>query len=908
VKIKHIVTLLSLFLPVNLAFARSQGDTQQKKRFSVVKKCLDNGLTILVLPKYEIPKVSLQLWYKVGSKNEGAGIAHLIEHMIFKGTEKLSESDINALTYKLSSSCNAFTAQDYTGYLFDVPSQNWQQILPVMADCMSNCAFKQDLLNSELKAVIQELRMRNDNYFMALVEQMLGAIFADHPYHYPVIGYKQDLWCLTQQDLRAFYERFYAPDNAILVVVGDVDPEQVFAKAKEAFGAIPAANRKIQHRWPHARDIAAHNVTLYRDVQQPLMVFAWEVPGVSQGDQYHLDLLSLILGSGRGAHLYRLLVTELGLATDVQSMTYDLFDQGLFLLYIQPKGLEQIEQIKTIVLREIEKYRTTLVTDAELNRAKRKTEMGLVTLAESNQQIAGLIGKLYAATGDENYLATYAQGTNDAQLKQGILDLCRDYLVPSLMHTGSVLPFTPADKQLWQEQQKLSEAADAQILDAIVRETEVEGPRYTAQVVAGKPQPFTYPKPQRHVLRNGLKLFLYPKRDQTGSVAGKIDLVLDLKTKHYFDAPNQQGLSAMVANLLQEGTKKYSATELALELERFGMQLSITPGQICMSMLGGDIEQGLSLLFQVLTESTMEPAALERVRQQMLAEIKIFWDNPSGFAGQLVRQAVYGKHPYAQNIIGDAASVGSFTREQVLEAYHAIISPDGGRLAIVGDFDPALLIPLLEKIIGSWHGPQVRDVQFPALTPVTPQETNYPIDRDQVVLAYGGLSVARLDPDYDALLLFDQIFAGGVLGGMNSRLFELRERTGLFYTVGGSLLAGAGPQPGMVFVGTLVSGNRLAEAEKALEGVISAGAASFTLDELDEARRAIVNSLVDGFESGCQTASTFVTLDRYGLPDDYFDKRPEQLYAVSLEHIKETVARRLDVHHLRKIRVGRVPA
>jgi zinc protease len=879
------------------------------KRFSVAKKRLDNGLTILVLPNRDIPKVSLQLWYQVGSKNENEGtrgIAHLIEHMIFKGTEKLSESDINALTYKLSSTCNAFTSHDYTGYLFDVPAQNWQQILPVMADCMRNCTFKQEFLNSELKAVIQELRMYNDDYFSALVEKMLASIFADHPYHYPVIGYKHDLWNLSQENLRAFYEHFYTPDNATLVVVGDVEAEEVFASAQEAFGAIPAANRKIQHQWPHTRDIAAHSVTLYRDVQQPVMVFVWEAPGVKDRREYQLDLLSWILGAGRGAHLYNLLVTELGLATEVQSLVYDLFDRGAFLLYIQPACLECADQIRTIVMREIEKYRTTLVTDAELHRAQRKTEMDLVSLVENNQKLAYLIGKLYTATGDENYLETYAQETDDLALKQSILDICKDFLVPSLMHTGFVLPFNQADQKLWQEQQELSEAADAKILGTITRDAPVEEARYTGQVIAGKPQPFTYPKAQRHVLANGLKLFLHPKKAQAGVRAGKIDLLLDLKAKHYYDSPDHQGLSMMVADLLQEGTKTHTSTQLALELEGYGMELNTFPGQIGMSMLGGDAQKGLGLLCDVLTQSTMEPEPLERVRQQMLAELKLFWDTPADFVGQLARQLVYGAHPYAQNMMGDLDSVGSFTREQVLETYRAVISPDGGRLAIVGDFDPDQLIPLLEKTLGAWQGPQVRDMQFPALEPVTPQSVNYPINRDQVVLAYGGLSVARLDPDFDALLLFDQVFTGGVLGGMNSRLFELRERTGLFYTVSGSLLAGVGQQPGMVFVKTIVSGDRLQEAEKALEGVISAGAVSFTLDELEEARRALVNSMVDGFASGRQTAATFVTLDRYGLPDDYFDKRPEQLYALSLERIKDTVARRLDLKKMLKIRVGRV--
>jgi predicted Zn-dependent peptidase len=163
----------------------------------VYKKILKNGLAVLVRPMHTIPEVSLQIWYKVGSKDEKSGergIAHLIEHMIFKGTQgkgslPLSESDINIVVHKLSGSCNAFTSYDYTGYLFTFPTHNWKEALPIMADCMQHCAFKEDHLSSEMKAVIQELKLYRDEYADLLLNDLLAVIFPDHPYHYPIIGY-----------------------------------------------------------------------------------------------------------------------------------------------------------------------------------------------------------------------------------------------------------------------------------------------------------------------------------------------------------------------------------------------------------------------------------------------------------------------------------------------------------------------------------------------------------------------------------------------------------------------------------------------------------------------------------------------------------------------------------------------
>ncbi len=258
---------------------------------SVFKKVFDNGLTLLVIPRSDIPKVSLQLWYNVGSKNEETGtrgLAHLIEHMIFKGTEKLSESDINLITHKLSGVCNAFTSNDYTGYLFDIPSQHWQEVLPIMAYCMSNCSFKQHFLNSELKAVIQELKMYNDDYLSTLIEKMISALFADHPYHYPIVGYKQDLWNVSRRQLLSFYHRFYGPNNATMVVVGDVDIEEVSAAVEKNFGAIKPLNLK-RPELHHAFDIVSQQTTIYRDIKQPLMLMAWVIPGVCERKEYLFD-------------------------------------------------------------------------------------------------------------------------------------------------------------------------------------------------------------------------------------------------------------------------------------------------------------------------------------------------------------------------------------------------------------------------------------------------------------------------------------------------------------------------------------------------------------------------------------------------------------------------------------------
>ncbi|MCL5436491.1 MAG: insulinase family protein [Candidatus Dependentiae bacterium] len=869
----------------------------------VFKQILGNGLTVLVLPRREVPKVSLQLWYGVGSKDEQSGqrgIAHLIEHMIFKGTEKLSESDISAITYRLSGSCNAFTSHDYTGYLFDMPEQHWREILPVMADCMANCTFKRQHLNSELKAVIQELKMYNDDYFSTLIERMVGTIFADHPYHYPIVGYKQDLWGIERERLVDFYKKFYVPHNATLVVVGDVEPDAVFTASEQNFGSIAPGAVAARSQFYHGFDVASSQTTIYRDVQQPILLFAWAIPGVRAKREYHFDLISWILGSGRGARLYTKLVTELGLATEVQSFVYDLFDQSLFFIYVQPRTSADMPEIEQIIMAEIERYRRDGMTDAEFARAERKTGMDLISLYENNQRLAYLLGKCFVATGDEQYLANYDKEPRE-QVKVELHELFKTYFAPVLACSGRVLPLSPVDKPLWIKQQEISESEDAKILSGVTREAAVEPPAFAKQITPVVPKAFSFPRAERFTLPNGIEVFALNRPG-----FGKIDLLIDLKAKHFYDPVDKQGCLMMVADLLQEGTKRHSATALAIELESLGMELNTFPGQIGMTMLSKDLQTGFGLLNEVLNEPTFDDEAIERIRTQMLAELKLFWDTPADFIAQLARQQIYGAHPYGRNIMGTSETISGMKKLDILDCYERSITPSGARLAIVGDFGTFDVRALLESSLGQWRGVDVQDFNFPALTEPTAHLVKQVINRDQIVLGYAGLSVERLNQKFDALLLFDQILTGGVLGSMNSRLFEVREQTGLFYTIGGSLLAGAARQPGMVFIKAIVSPDRLAEAEHEIEKVFKTGASDLTQEELEEARRALINSFVDNFTQQRQTAATFIQLDTYGFGSDYFDLRPEQLMRVGIEEIQQAVSQVLDTEKLVKIRVGRV--
>jgi zinc protease len=211
----------------------------------------------------------------------------------------------------------------------------------------------------------------------------------------------------------------------------------------------------------------------------------------------------------------------------------------------------------------------------------------------------------------------------------------------------------------------------------------------------------------------------------------------------------------------------------------------------------------------------------------------------------------------------------------------------------------------MQEKLGAWQGGNVEKIAFPVLSKPSVEHINYPINRDQVVLRFAGLSVNRKDSDYDKLLLYDQIFTGGALSSMASRLFQLREQSGLFYTIGGSMIAGADEQPGMILVQTIVSLDRLQEAEKAIKECIVNTADTIQPHEFIEAKNAIINAQIDNFASNYNIANVFLFLDRYGFAQDFFDTRAQKLGDISLDEIKQA-AKKVLQNQLLTLRVGRI--
>ena len=610
----------------------------------VIKKVLDNGLTVLIYPSSNIPKVSVQLWYNVGSKDEQSGqkgIAHLIEHMIFKGTNKLSESDINLITNKLSGYCNAFTSYDYTGYLFDFPSNHWQEALPILADCMKNCTMNEDYLNSELKAVIQELKMYKDDYSSTVVEELISAMFPGHPYQHPIIGYKHDLWNLKRDELVNFYQKHYVPNNATLVITGDVDTEEAFEFAKKNFENIAPNLKYKKTENTIIEDVGSKSVTIYRDIKQPIVMAAFKVPGYRNKKDFILDILCWILAAGKSSRLYKSLVSDLKLVSDIEAFTYDLFEKGLLFIAFYPHEEKNIEAILNIIKIELEKIAIEGPTEEELSSAANQTEMSKLSTLEDSQKQAYAIGQYYLANNDENYIFNYS---NHSDIAKSVKELCARYLRPSLMNIGKVLEMSEADKKHWAEVQEISDAEDKRILSRKQRNVDVE-PGVLVNSIDIKPvKKFEFPKYKTFILNNGLEVLYYHNASLP-----KVDLALELKAKHFYDPVGAPGLSNLVSKLMLEGTENYSSKEFANFIESKGMSLSVSPGFVTMCALTRDLPKSFEILSELLSKASFAHNELFNIKLQIESDIKNYWDSPAQIIGQIACDNIYKGHPYSKS-------------------------------------------------------------------------------------------------------------------------------------------------------------------------------------------------------------------------------------------------------------------
>jgi zinc protease len=430
------------------ALAQSAGSPAPPVKLQVIEATLDNGLRLLVQEDSRNPIVAVQILYRVGSRNErpgATGLAHFLEHLMFKGTPTRGRGEISRLIEQSGGRENAFTTKDMTGYYTNIAADRLDLVLQIEADRMRNLLLDPAEIDSERKVVLEERRMRSeDDPDGAVYEAMSSLAFKASPYHWPTIGRTADIERINATELRAFYDTYYRPNNAVLIVVGDVKAADVLARVRQYFGAIPRGAAPPAVTAVEPPQIDERRLLLRKEgAQLPVVNIAWHVPNYTSPDAPALELLSQLLSEGRASRLYRRLVYDKRIVLGAGGeYSYSSIDPSLFWFYATPLPDHTPESVEQALLDEVERLKQEPVPAEELERARNQIEASFVWQQDSVFSRSSVLGR-FEVLGSWRLLEDYLprlRAVRPADLQR----VARTYFPVDRKNVSILLPLPPA--------------------------------------------------------------------------------------------------------------------------------------------------------------------------------------------------------------------------------------------------------------------------------------------------------------------------------------------------------------------------------------------------------------------------------------------------------------------------------
>ncbi|WP_412981969.1 M16 family metallopeptidase [Nostoc sp. UIC 10607] len=863
----------------------------------VQKTVLDNGLTVLTKEVHTAPVVSVQVWYKVGSRNEVKGengISHQLEHLMFKGTTA-RPVQFGRLFSALGSQFNAFTSYDETAYFGTVQRDKLEALLTLEADRMENSLVGPEQLTSEKRVVISELQGYENSPDYRLSRAVMRDAFPSRAYGLPVGGTKADVEKFTVEQVRNYYRTYYSPENATLVITGDFATEPVLKVVKETYGKL--AKRGKEDIGTQGRgDVVRGNITASSPVapttkkapivlKQPgsaaLLQAVYPLPDIKHPDVPAIDMMDAILTGGRSSRLYQALV-ESGLASSVSGGAAELIELGWYEINATAAPGQELGKIAQVLQQTLAKLQQQPVTTEELNRAKTQLQASFVLGNQDITSQASQLGYNQTVAGDyrfiEKYLAAIAKVT-PAQVQQA----AKTYLNPAKQTIGFFEPTQPDGKP------GASGAGSGRTVENFSPGKPVD-PAELAKYLPPATSATDSSKqslPEEFTLNNGLRVLLLRDRNlPTINLSGQIDAGTE------FDGNQKAGLANLTANNLMNGTQTKNALTLAKTLEDRGAGLNFSASREGVSVSGEGLSANLPILIQtladVLENATFPAEQLELSRQRALTNLKVQLDDPRGLGRQVFQQVIYPEnHPF--HSFPTAESLKSITRDDLLAFYQTHYRPDSTTIAIVGDFDPVKVKDLLNQAFGKWEAtgkpPVLKIPTVPLPQNLTRVNKVIPGKAEAVTyIGYNGIS--RKDPRYYAALVLNQILGGDTL---SSRLgTEVRDRLGLTYGIYSAFAAGINPGPFLIQMQTapLDTQKAIASTLALLKQLREQGV---TEAEFNTAKRSITNSYPVDLANPSNVSSIILNNAVLGLSRSEIREFSQRIQAVTMPQMQQAI-------------------
>lgn len=381
-----------------------ENSSQQFISRGAQKIVLPNGLTVITKELHDKPIVAAIIWYRVGSRNEElgqTGKSHFLEHMLFKGTDRYAKGEIDLITLQNGGANNAFTWLDFTAYYFTFASDRWKASLEIESSRMRNTSFDEHEFESEKQVVEEELRIGLDGPWEVLENEVWATAFRQHPYHWPTVGWLDDLESATAADMKAYYDRWYHPRNATLVIVGDFDTTDAVEEVSKLFGAIPAGPQHPPLRIVEPAQKGEKRVVVKKETPVERMLIGYHAPAVGDPDAYAMHVAEAILSTGKSSRIYQRLVEKDQSVTFAKASFNDHIDPSLFYIQAEVKPGFRLADVEQSVYEEIERLKREPIPQTEIEKAKRQIEADLVLTSEEYLQQAILIGQYETIAFDE---------------------------------------------------------------------------------------------------------------------------------------------------------------------------------------------------------------------------------------------------------------------------------------------------------------------------------------------------------------------------------------------------------------------------------------------------------------------------------------------------------------------------
>jgi len=832
------------------------------------KAVLDNGLTVIVHEDHKAPVVAVNIWYHVGSKNETpgrTGFAHLFEHLMFQGSENFDDEYILFLQQLGATNLNATTWFDRTNYFQTIPKNTLDTVLWLESDRMGHFAgaITQEKLDEQRGVVQNEKRQGDNQPYGKVWEHILRQVFpTTHPYSWDTIGSMEDLDAATLDDVKEWFATYYGPNNAVLVIAGDIDAEETIAKVEKYFGDIPPGPPLTKPAdWIPTHDSERRQIMQDR-VPQSRLYKAWPGPRWGTTDATLLELATRILGGDKNSRLYKRMVYEQQTVTDISLATQPLEISGLSYLAASAQpgtGLSEIEQSINDVIAE---FIADGPTRKELERVRIQMRAAFVRGVE---RVGGHGGK--AGTLAENMVYggspdLYQQWL--AELDAATVKDLRRVAGKWLGGGAYVMEVHPYPE--------LAASGD--------------GTDRSAPPTPGKAPDIGFPAFERSRLSNGLEVIVAPR---AGTPLVEISLILD--AGYASDQLGRPGTSALAMAMLDEGAGDRTALEISEALAMQGARLatgsSLDDSFVRLSALKGQLDESLDIFADVALRPTFPDNELERLRRISLANIQQEKTRPMSMALRILPILLYGQqHPYGQPLTGSGTedSIRAITREDLVRFHSTWFKPNHATLVVVGDVAGTGLIANLEKRFGKWQPGSVPEKNLMAELPAQSRIVylvNRP-DSDQSLILAGQLVPPQNNPDELAIQAMNDI-----LGGMSSARINmnLREDKGWSYGAYSHLVDARGRRPLFIYapVQTDKTKESIEELMAELTGIVADRPPEE--DELTIVKRSTTLSLPGRWETAADVLGSISQIVRFGLPDDYWNSFADRVNDLGVDDV-----------------------